>query len=79
MEACGEIAPYMRAPEICVEIASPSNPPGEIEEKTAAYLAAGAVEVWNVAQDGSVRYFGAAGEKPHSDFPLTIALPPPIA
>jgi Uma2 family endonuclease len=78
MKDFGEITPYMRAPEICVEIASPSNPAGEMEEKTRAYLEAGAHEVWIVAEDGSVRYFGPNGEKSKSDFPVTIALPPPI-
>jgi Uma2 family endonuclease len=78
MQEFGEITPYMRAPEICVEIASPSNPRGELEEKVAAYLAAGAVEAWIVGQDGSLRYFGPAGEKPASDFPVAISLPPPV-
>jgi Uma2 family endonuclease len=78
MKGFGEITPYMRAPEICAEIASPSNPPGEMEEKTRAYLKAGAHEVWIVGEDGNVRYFGPAGEKSTSDFPVTISLPPPI-
>jgi hypothetical protein len=66
MAAFGEITPYMHAPEICVEIASPSNPKGELEEKTQAYLAAGAREAWIVALDGSIRYFTSAGEQPKS-------------
>ena len=78
MAAYGEITPYMRAPEICVEIASPSNPPGEIEEKTRAYLEAGAREVWIVAQEGTLRYFTATGEQAATCFPVTISLPPPI-
>jgi len=78
MTAFGEITPYMRAPEICVEIASPSNPAGELEEKTRAYLEAGAHEVWVVAEEGSVRYFGPSGEKAKSDFSATISLPSPI-
>jgi len=77
MAAFGEITPYMRAPEICVEIASPSNPKGELEEKTQAYLEAGAREVWIVAQEGTVRYFGPGGERPKSDFPVSVSLPPP--
>src|SRR5687767_13284618 len=64
----GEITPYMRAPEICVEIVSPSNVKAEIVEKTAAYLAAGAAEVWIVTQDATIHYFGPAGEKSKSDF-----------
>ena len=78
LTAFGEITPYMRAPEICVEITSPSNPRGEIEEKTQAYLAAGANEVWIVAEDGTIRYFGAQGETPRSGFPVSVSLPPPI-
>jgi Uma2 family endonuclease len=38
--------PYTRAPELCVEVASPSNSRKELNEKVAAYLAAGAEEVW---------------------------------
>jgi Uma2 family endonuclease len=78
MKEFGEITPYVRAPEICVEIVSPSNPRGEIEEKTAAYLQAGAREVWNVAEDGTIRYFTAAGEQPKSGYPIAVSLPPPI-
>jgi Uma2 family endonuclease len=78
MAAFGEITPYMRAPEICVEIASPSNPKGEVEEKTQAYLAAGAREAWIVGEDGSIRYFSSVGELPKSGFPVAISLPPPI-
>jgi Uma2 family endonuclease len=77
MAAFGEITPYMRAPQICVEIQSPSNPQGEMEEKTAAYLQAGAQEVWIVAEDGRIRYFTAAGEQPKSGFPVSINLPAP--
>ena len=78
MAGYGEITPYMHAPEICVEIASPSNPRGEIEEKTRAYLEAGAREVWIVAEDASIRYFTAAGEQTKTSFPVVIQLPPPI-
>jgi Uma2 family endonuclease len=38
--------PYTRAPEICIEVVSPSNSVKELEEKKSAYLAAGAEEVW---------------------------------
>ena len=40
------------APELCVEVLSPTNTPAEISEKVAAYLAAGAREVWVVGDDG---------------------------
>jgi Uma2 family endonuclease len=78
MAAFGEITPYTRAPELCVEIVSPSNVQAEILEKTAAYFAAGAQEVWIVDEDGAIRYFGGAGEKPKSDFPVAVSLPAPM-
>jgi len=78
MNAYGEITPYMRAPEICVEIISPSNVKAEIDEKTAAYLAAGAAEVWLVSEQGTIRYFTADGEQPKSGYPVVVSLPPPI-
>jgi Uma2 family endonuclease len=74
----GEISPLMQAPEICIEIVSPSNVRAEIEEKTRAYLAAGAREVWVVSEDGSIRYFDRTGEKQASAYPVSVSLPPPI-
>ncbi len=78
MKDFGEITPYNCAPEICAEIVSPSNTQAEIVEKTSAYLAAGAQEVWIVAEDGTIRYFTASGEQPKSGFPVAVRLPPPI-
>ena len=68
-------SPLPRAPESCVEIFSPSNVQAEITEKTRAYLAAGAEEVWVVAQDGTVRFINASGEKRQSRFPVALSLP----
>ena len=76
--AFGEITPFMRSPEICVEIVSPSNVQAEIDEKRSSYLAAGAKEVWIVAEAGSVRYFDRAGEKAATEFPVVLNLPPPV-
>src|SRR5688572_13756643 len=59
LAAYGEITPFMRAPEICVEIISPSNVEAEIEEKKRAYLAAGAEEERRVSEVCSSRYAGA--------------------
>jgi Uma2 family endonuclease len=78
LAAYGEITPFMRAPEICVEVISSSNVEAEIEEKKGAYLAAGAEEVWLVSEEGSIRYFGAFGEKAKSDLPVVVTLPPPM-
>ena len=68
-------SPLPRAPEICVEVISPSNVEAEILEKTRAYLAAGALEVWRVAETGAVRIIDASGEQPRSRFPVVVVLP----
>jgi len=62
----GYITPYNKAPEICVEIISPSNSKGEIDEKIHLYLAKGAVEVWIVEETGQTRYFSHEGRIEHS-------------
>jgi Uma2 family endonuclease len=68
-------SPLPRAPEICVEVISPSNVQAEIIEKTRAYLEAGAVEVWLVTESGAIRYMDGSGQLPTSRFPVTLTLP----
>jgi len=68
-------SPLPRAPEICVEVISPSNVEAEITEKTRAYLAAGAEEVWLVAETGAVRFIDRSGGIPQSRFPVVLSLP----
>jgi len=75
LEQHGDTTPFPRAPEICVEIVSPSNSDEEMQEKTRAYLAAGAQEVWLVSEEGSVRYFDAGGECSASSFPVELSPP----
>ena len=48
MSAHGGQTPLIRAPEICVEVVSPSNSRKELRDKMTAYLQAGAEEVWIV-------------------------------
>jgi Uma2 family endonuclease len=48
-----------RAPEICIEILSPSNSAAEIAEKRVLYFDAGAAEVWICNRDGSFAFFSA--------------------
>jgi Uma2 family endonuclease len=48
------------APEICVEVLSPSNTRNEIEEKRRLYFEAGAREVWICERDGRMRFFTKA-------------------
>lgn len=53
---------YTIAPEICVEVLSPSNTKREIAEKTALYFEAGAREVWLCSPKGRMTYFPAPNE-----------------
>jgi len=58
----GYETPYKKAPEICVEITSPSNSRGEIDHKIELYLAKGAHEVWVVDESGSRKFYSHEGE-----------------
>ncbi|EDY19652.1 protein of unknown function DUF820 [Chthoniobacter flavus Ellin428] len=53
----GGKAALTAAPEICIEVLSPSNTRNEIEAKRRLYFAAGASEVWLCERDGHVRFF----------------------
>ena len=75
----GDTTPFPEAPEICVEIVSPSNSDEELREKTQAYLAAGAGEVWVVHEDGSVRFYDATGERSASSYRVVLSPPAPAA
>lgn len=79
IETFGMVTPFPRAPEICVEVDSPSNTEEETVGKIHAYLEAGAQEVWVVSEEGRVRYFAASGERAASAFGIEPLLPPPIA
>lgn len=63
------------APMLCIEVLSPENRRREIEEKTGAYLAAGAREVIVVELTGRIRFFGADGERNASVLGLKLVLP----
>jgi len=58
--------PYIKAPEICVEVTSPSNSKEEIDEKIQLYLAKGAKEVWIVNENGGILYYSHEGKIPSS-------------
>jgi len=59
------------APEICIEVLSPSNTIAEMQDKVLLYLEAGAIEVWLVEQ-GSIRFFNTDGEQKNSSFTKKI-------
>jgi Uma2 family endonuclease len=57
-ENIGELTVFVRAPDICIEILSPSNSASEIDdEKCALYFDAGATEAWVCDLDGSISFF----------------------
>ena len=58
----------LKAPEICVEVVSPSNSESELRNKTAHYLSLGAREVWLVAEDGAVEIHTPVGSRDDSTF-----------
>ena len=64
----GYVTPYPKAPELCVEIVSPSNSKIEIAEKVELYLAKGAQEVWVVYEDKRLEIFTHTGELAKSQF-----------
>jgi Uma2 family endonuclease len=57
-----------RAPEICVEVVSPSNSEAELRAKTALYLNQGAIEVWLVSDDGAIEIHTQSGTREDSTF-----------
>ena len=67
VEKHGFETPYDIAPEICVEIISPSNSKDEMNEKINLYLNQGAKEVWLCNQEGEISYYSQRGKINHSN------------
>ena len=69
---------WMRAPEVCVEVLSPSNTAEEIDRKRVLYFERGASEVWVCTWDGKMIFYAAEGELERSRlcpmFPDAIVL-----
>jgi Uma2 family endonuclease len=68
IETFGYATPYPKAPELCVEIVSPSNSKIEITEKVELYLAKGALEVWVVYENNRMEIFTHVGLNEASQF-----------
>lgn len=62
IEKYGYETPYRHAPEICVEVVSPSNTKEEIAYKVELYLAKGAKEVWTVTENDKISFFDPTGK-----------------
>jgi Uma2 family endonuclease len=56
----------LSAPDLCIEVMSPSNSWEEMRHKTLLYLAAGAKEVWVCDEGGELRFFDGSGERADS-------------
>ena len=63
MQAHGTETPFTQAPDLCIEVASPSNSLKGLREKSAAYLAAGANEAWIVFPQSKRIEFYARGRQ----------------
>lgn len=73
----GDSTPMAIAPEICIEVLSPSNSADEMEMKQRLYFEAGAHEVWICDEKGQMVFFSSESSVERSiiapDFPSTIA------
>jgi len=56
IDSHGMATPFPQAPEICVEIVSPSNTKEELELKSGLYFEAGAKEVWFCSSLGTIEF-----------------------
>ena len=66
--------PYAEAPEVCVEIPSPTNSDAEMADKRRVYFARGARECWLCDEDGNMSFFSRQGKMDRSQlFPAMAA------
>ena len=66
------------APDLCVEVLSPTNRNVEIDQKRALYFGAGAREVWICGLKGEMKFYTPAGQVERSamcpEFPARVEL-----
>lgn len=71
--------PLAHAPELCIEIVSPSNSRSELKEKCELYFERGAIEVWLCSAEGELSFFDRTSELSQSklfpNFPKKIRTP----
>lgn len=70
----GYNTPYSVAPEICIEVVSPSNSKEEMLHKINLYLEAGAKEVWIYWENGKIEFYDNTGQLAQSNFNITVKL-----
>ncbi|MGA2661690.1 MAG: Uma2 family endonuclease [Verrucomicrobiota bacterium] len=81
MQRLGNHGCFPQAPDICVEVLSPSNTDAEIGEKIDLYFNAGAREVWLCASSGAMKFLAHGAPHPlessqlYPPFPKQVELP----
>ena len=70
----GYETPYTPAPELCIEVVSPSNSKQEMQDKVQLYLQAGAEEVWIAWENGIIDYYGKTGKLKESAYGVSVKL-----
>ena len=69
---------YLIAPEICIEVVSPSNPEGELHERKRLFFEKGAAEFWLCGLSGEMTFFDPGAQLEHSrlcpGFPRQVVL-----
>lgn len=66
--------PLLSAPELCIEVVSPSNSVQELQEKVNAYISAGAHEAWIVyPQSKRCEFYGKQGLVERSSFGVDLS------
>ena len=76
MQLHGAESEFRAGPDLCVEVLSPTNTRAEIDEKVAAYLAAGAREVWVIDDDGVPAIHASSGRIARSVLGFDLPHPP---
>lgn len=71
----GYETPYSHAPELCIEVVSPSNSKEEMANKVHWYLQAGAKEVWVVWENSVIDYYDVTGKLAQSAYIPIVKLP----
>ncbi len=73
-----DMTPFVEAPELCVEILSPSNAIAEMDEKKELYFARGCKEFWVCDSAGNMRFYKNTGELEQSlifrEFPQVVEI-----
>ena len=73
MGAHGSESPLMAAPEICIEVVSPSNSLKELSDKREAYFVCAALEVWWVyTKSKRCEFYGPTGRMQNSAYAVDL-------